>query len=360
MKKSFEIVGHIFSDQPLSTCSKDLMDREGGNNKPVPIPFCDTKNGMRMFFPGTGIRGTIRRACRDAIRIAVTKKTGNPTPFNIDEIYLSTLGGIKGKGEMTRVSVAHLEHWRTVNPQLSIFGAGDAGFLGFVDGKLGVSNAVCVNDCEALIMSGARTDEFYRNTEQVQFLTPEDCQELVSRSQGGSDVAKIKALIDSLQAKRKKVQRGSGDVAAELEQIDAQIVELESKKTAVIKDSNTSDNSIGRPLAGYKCIPEGQQLRHRMILGSVTEIELGLLLAGLNVWSRMPLIGAHRATGCGLVSAEWVVNEIGDDGKFEIGQIKIGDFNPALITGEKLSEAFNAFNVFAQSDALNFKIPVLE
>jgi hypothetical protein len=83
-------------------------------------------------------------------------------------------------------------------------------------------------------------------------------------------------------------------------------------------------------------------------------------LAGLDEFSRKPIIGAHFSTGCGLVSAEWKVYEVDQSGKNEIGTIRIGDFSPINIDGEKLNEAMNEFEAFMNSKQWNFSIPAAE
>lgn len=350
MKKTYIFEGTIFSEQPLATCSKDLMDREGVQDGPVPVPSCSTELGKRLMFPGTGIRGTLRRKTRDAIRKRVSEITGKEKPFTLDEIYLATLGGIKGKGAEDKNSVAHIAEWRAKNPQLSIFGAGDAGFLNFVDGNLSVGNAICIEACRPEIFSGARTDEFYRDKSQVNYLTEDDVHDLIARSKGNNESSRLKKHIDVLKKSLLKARKDGN--REEAERLEAEIADADGKKS--------DSNSVGMPLAGFMAIPEGQKLRHRMILTQTTEVELGLMLAGLDEFSRFPIIGAHFATGCGLVSAEWMVYEAGPSGKVEIGVVKAGDFSPITLDGGKLNSAFEAFENFMHSKQWNFSIPSAE
>lgn len=358
--KGFVFQGQITAVQPLATCSKDLLDREGGGEKPIPIPSCSTGKGMRLYFPGTGIRGTMRRAVLAAIREEVTMKTGNATPFSLDEHYLGVLGGIKGDGGMERSSVAHLADWREKNPLLSMFGAGDAGFLGFVRGNLDVGNAICVNagPQSASTFSGARTDEFYRNTEQVKFLSEDDVATLVRRAKGGKGASELKAQIKKAEGELKKAQKlNDGSALTIQENIKSLTKELELLK----EESGTSDNSIGRPLAGYKAIPIGEEMTHRIKLLQSNDIELGCLLAGLNHFSLTSCsIGAHASVGCGEIAATWTVYELTPNGKKEIGRVSLGDFEPLVIEGEKLVAAMGEFKSFMQSDLPNFVIPTLE
>lgn len=358
MKKVFVFEGAITSEQPLATCSKSLLDSEGGENKPTPIPSCNTKMGKRLMFPATGLRGALRRAVRDAVRNRVIEITGNEKPFSLDECYLHTLGGIKGKGEEERKSVAHDAEWRVKNPLLSLFGAGDAGFLGFMTGNISIGNAICIDDCKADIFSGARTDEFYRDRAQVEYLSDDDIGMLIKRAKGGKTSSEINGQVKKLEIELKKaIKAGDSEKEASMKAV---LSNLSEQLSEVKESSGTSDNSIGRPLAGWQTIPQGQELSHRMILAQSDDIELGLVLAGLDVFSRLSMIGAHFASGCGLVSARWTVYEIDKIGKIEIGNISIGDFSPIQITGEKLNTAFVAFEEFMANKKWDFSIPTLE
>lgn len=357
MKKVYVLEGVITSDQPLATCSKALLDSESVKDFATPVPSCDTKMGKRLMFPATGLRGTLRRAVRDAVRMRVAAITGNEKPFSLDETYLHTLGGIKGSGEQERKSVAHEAEWRGLNPLISLFGAGDAGFLGFVTGNLSVGNAICINECQPDIFSGARTDEFYQNRGQAAFLSDSDVEALVKRAKGGKDASEIKKQVKLREAELKKANKaGQVEVA---EALNAQLLELQSDLDSVKEKSGTTDNSIGRPLAGWQTIPQGQEMNQKMILAQSDETELGFILAGLDQFSRFPVIGAHFAAGCGLISGEWTVYEVQQAGKVEIGTVSIGDFSPITIKGEALAQAFAAFDAFMLSKKWNFSIPTL-
>jgi hypothetical protein len=358
MKNLFVLEGLITSEQPLATCSKDLMEREGGDRKPTPVPSCNTALGRRLMFPGTGLRGALRRSARDAIRQRITKITLNEKPWTLDEVYLATLGGIKGAGEQERSSVAHEAAWREKNPLLSLFGAGDAGWLGFVSGNISVGNAICKNDCQPEIFSGARTDEFYRDKTQIQFLSDDDIQSLIKRAKGGKSAAEIRSQIKKLETDiRKASKAGNTEKTAELQ---TTLSDLTEQLSTVKGTSGTSDNSIGMPLAGWQAIPQGEEMTHRIILSQTNDVELGLMLAGLDVFSRSPLIGAHYATGCGLISGSWTIHEVTEAGKIDIGKITIGDFSPIQITGDKLHAALAAFETFMINKQWDFSIPTME
>ena len=91
--RTFVVEGQITAEAPLATCSKDLKDREGRDNTPMPVPTTQTEKGLRLMFPATGIRGALRRRARDVLRATAIAVTGNEKPFSLDQHYFLTLGG---------------------------------------------------------------------------------------------------------------------------------------------------------------------------------------------------------------------------------------------------------------------------
>lgn len=354
-QRTFVIEGHLKSESPLATCSKDLKDREGRDNQPMPVPTTVTEFGKRLMFPATGIRGALRRRARDILRNAVIAARGTPTPFTLDEHYFLTLGGIKGEGAQERSSVALEAGWRKKNPLLSMFGAGDAGVLGFVQGRLSVGNAVARDAMDPVIFSGARTDDFYRDKSQVRYLSEMDIQSLISRAKGGKDRSLLQAEIKTVERDMKKAQRDGK--AEQADALKARVEALEAEVIAVKKDTGTSDNAIGRPLAGWQAIPQGCTMDHRMLLVRSNEIELGFLIETINGFAMDPVLGAHFAAGHGLVSGEWVVYEADLNGRRELGAIGLRPYEPLQVTGEELTAARGAFKDFIDRKEWDFSIP---
>lgn len=352
--KTYVLTGGFFTEQPIATCSKDLNDREGGSGKPIPVPHTTTAAGRRLYFPATGIRGKLRRCARDVVRDLVIAKTGKTTPFTLDEHYMLTLGGVKGDAASEKASVAHEAYWREKNPLLSIFGAGDAGMLGFVTGHLSVGNAICKDDVEETVFSGARTDEFYRDRVQVSYLSPEDITSLVMRAEGNRDSSSLKKDLKAAEAALKKAKR-QGDAEAEaVAQADVQ--RLEAEIDAVKSESGTGAVSVGMPLAGWKAIPQGQHLDQSMFLQRSNPVELGLLVAALDRFSLAPVLGAHSANGCGLVSGEWSVAEVTANGRRALGAIRVRPFDRLEIDGPELADAMKSFLDHASAHG-DFRLP---
>lgn len=353
--RTFDFTGTFTAVQPLATCSKDLNDKGGGSGKPIPVPSLKKSAGEHLYFPATGIRGALRRSARDLIRNMVIEKTGNPTPFSLDQHYFLTLGGIKGSGDMDRSTVAMENHWRSVNPLLSLFGAGDAGVLGFVTGHLSVSNAVTKLPCEPVQFSGARSDDIYRDKQQARFLTDDDLDSLIARSQGNKSRSVLQSQVKALEKDLKKHKTDAEKSAA----LQAQIDSLKAQITSVKGETGADDVSVGMPLAGWQAIPEGETLDVRFTLYRATDVELGLFLKALNQFALFPVLGAHRANGNGLVSGSWTVDEVGT-ARTAIGTINFDALTPMEIHGDVLTNAVKAFDEWFASGQHDFSIPHAE
>lgn len=351
---TYILTGHLKAEQPLATCSKDLIDREGGSGRPTPIPTTMTAEGRVLYFPATGIKATLRRNALSSIHRHVVAQTGVATPFSLDEQYFLTLGGIKGKGEMDRASVMHEAIYRMRNPLLSLFGAGDAGDLGFVTGRLQVGNAYAETGVQAEVFSGARTDLFYRDKTLISRLSEEDVNDLIARARGGRTTSQINAEVKLLSAQLRKHR---DKTSAEAIEIEAKISLLEAEKARVKTESGAADVSVGMPLAGYKAIPAGSKLSQRLHLMGSQPVELGLLIAAFREWSMSPMIGAHAATGCGMVSGFWEVFTPTPSGKQSLGTITMHPFEGVDVVGEGLEAAEQAYLAFMNSKTYDFSIP---
>ncbi|MFG6179640.1 hypothetical protein ACGTN6_20620, partial [Halomonas sp. THAF12] len=260
-RSNYVFEGRITAEQPLATCSKDLLDREGGKNKPVPVPHTQTAQGPRLMFPATGLRGTLRRRVRDVVRQRVIEITGKDKPFDLDTHYMLTLGGIKGSGEEDKTSVLRIQEVRDSNPLLNLFGAGDAGTVGFMSGRLSVGNAICDEASEPAIFSGARADDLYRDPDQLAFMGDADLMNLADRSKGNRARSQLKAQRSQLTRDyyTAKAEQASNN---RLDAIQSQMAEVDAEMDR-IKAETGSDNSVSMPLAGWQAIPVGARMSHR-------------------------------------------------------------------------------------------------
>lgn len=355
---TYIFTGHIFADEPLSTCSKDLKDREGEKNKPTPIPYQQTSSGPVYYFPSSGIRGSLRRAAASVVLDKTIERTGEQKPFSLDEHYAMVLGGVKGSEIQERFGITLVEGVLAKNPLLAVFGAGDGGVLGFVEGKLAVGSAYCEPGVEPVVFSGARTDEFFRSPDRVKYLSDDDLSALVGRSIANRESSLAKKEVDGLTAEMKKIARSTEDAdIARVAAIKEQIASIEEARDKSLKDAGAKSVSVGLTLAGYKAIPRGEKLEHTLKLFRANEIELGLLLATLQRFALEPILGAHSANGLGTVSACWSVRQVNTTGVTELGSVSFDPFANLNIKGEVLRGALAAFNDFILNGPADFSIP---
>lgn len=355
----YVLEGEIKAEQPLATCSAALKEAEGGKGKPIPVPHMLTPEGNRLYFPATGIRGKLRRALRDVLRANEIQRTGNDKPLSLEQHYLLTIGGIKGKEETDKASVDQEAQWRERNVLLSLFGAGDAGCMGMVHGRLAVGNAICESVSQPHIFSGVRSDDLYRDRSQIEFLSKADISALVAQSQGNRDASSIKREIAALDKARKAARIAKE--ADRVETLSEQIERLEADMDNV-KAETGAKMSVGMPLDGWQAIPAGAVMYHRFMLNNAKAVELGALLAALDQFTAMPVLGAHLAAGCGLVSARWELFKVVPGvGKTSLGVLVLEPFAGALnIEAPADSEIFDArqaFQDYLAGDQFNLSIP---
>lgn len=356
-KKTYILRGTLTAIEPLATASKELVD-EGkkiyGANSPVPVPSFHTQEGTHLYFPATGLRGTLRRALRDVVRQNLIKRGSEG--LLIDEHYLLTLGGIKGAGAEDRSSVKQEEEWRTRNVLLSLFGAGDAGFLSFVQGKTSIANAICSASIKPMAITGARTNDLFANREGLDFLADSEIDNLVARAAGNAKASAIRKEIGLKTAALQKAKRAGDDDTDALTQ---DIEKLNASLDKTLKDSKASSVSVGMPLAGFQAIPPYSIMDHTIKIFNATAEELGGMIAALNQFSLNPTIGAHRAVGCGEVKAQYTMFEVTATGSHPIASIAVGGYMPMEVSNQtdSFDSAVNAFNAYLESDDFDLSVP---
>lgn len=354
---AYRFDGHLVAKEPLATCAKDLKDRASSDG-PTPIPSITRGDGSRsLYFPATGIAGTLRRKALKAVHGFLQAHTGSSTPLSLDEHYMNTLGGIKGAGAEDKSTVQHEATVRAQNPILSLFGAGDAGFIGFMTSNLEIANAIAPSNVKPHVFNGARSNLFYRDAESRSWLSDGDLDLLVQQAEGGSDASKIKAAVKKLKIEQKRIYRTDPE---RNEAIDAEVLALEAEIKVIEKETGAKENAVGRPLAGYSTIPMDTVMSHQMRLFRSNDIELGLVIAALNEWAMEPVIGAHRARGCGMVSVSYEVSRIEPTGLVNLGTLTMTPFEPVIVDGDELKRAQQAFIDFMESKTYSFAIPTQE
>ena len=256
------------------------------------------------YFPATSLRGAIRRAGRNLVRRAVIQNTGEQTPWSVDTHYMLTQGvdtTNKTLAEKTSGAIGVEKPLREENPLLSLFGRWK------LPGHLGIDNAIPENtDCLYVEGRGARSNDFNRDPDQIQFLDADEATRLKRMLEQDALAAEETGDLDDQIKVLKKDVRGLDD-DDEKKEIQEQIKALEALKKAVKLAKDGSQESIQRPIEGFEAIQPGTRMQHRMLLQNATDLELGLFLACLREFSRNPYVGGHRALNCGEIQGHWSV-----------------------------------------------------
>ena len=108
------------------------------------------------------------------------------------------------------------------------------------------------------------------------------------------------------------------------------------------------------PKLEYEAIPAGTVLNHRMFLKNVSDVQLGLFVAGLARFAEDPRFGAHRAHGCGQVCMEYRVKRIEGASARPVGDLSVDpdrwhdDENSLSLSG-RLAEWLDAWNASSET-----------
>ncbi|WP_415912242.1 hypothetical protein [Neptuniibacter sp. QD37_11] len=306
---TYRFTGEITAEEGLA------VSRPGDNfspsDKTARLPRAGAKtHGSPVYFPSSTIRGAIRRACRDLVYRACKQSTQEEKPWTLTTHMMNSIGvdiTDKTLNEKTSGLVSQEGELRDKNPLLSLFGRWK------LAGHWGIGNAHPKSDnCVYLEGSGARTNEFVRSPDQVEWLKEDDQDLLVRMINEDSEVSEKKNAIKSqINQLKKQAMNASteGDKKSLFDQIRAH--EAEIKKIGEAKEG--SQNSIQRPLDGFEAIRRGTVMDHKMILENSTGLELGLALASLREFARKPYMGAHKNYNFGQVSGQWTVRTWAED-----------------------------------------------
>lgn len=350
---TFIFDGVIKTEMPFSTCSKDLAESVS-KDKPRPVPVIYINNERRGVIPATGLRGgMLRRPLYQHMLTAEILRTGNETPYTLEAFHMNIIGGVKGSEKNEKNTVEDDAYWRSKNPIISIFGAGAAGYLNMMAGKLCVGNAITQEPMIEYVSSGARRDPFQHDKSAMQHLSEEEKAKYFAEASLINANSKYAKEIEKLTAKLVAAQtKGDADKVSELE------AELDEVKKA--RENNPDKNAIGRPLAGWKAIPQGKLLDHTMRLTRANAIELGAVLSALSTFAvERPFVGAHYAQGNGMISAKWNVSVAGLDYPQPVllGSVIMTPDHIIELTSDPLKQALKMFNDALAAGEFDLSVP---
>jgi len=166
------------------------------------------------------------------------------------------------------------------------------------------------------------------------------------RSRKAGEVKEIRRRI----ASAKKAGQDTSELEQSLEEAERAVEEAEKAQAKILG----SDVSLLLPLPGYEAIPAGTVLNHRMFLKNVSDVQLGLFMAGLARFAEDPRFGAHRAHGCGQVCMEYQAKRIKGASADWVGDLSIDpdrweDNESSLSLTGQLAEWLDAWNASSET-----------
>lgn len=340
--------GHVTLLSPLAISMPGTAPAKATDPQPPPVTTIYREGeGLveTVYLPSHSFRGPLRRAGTQEI-FRERKGAGLEAPFDLRTGYMLNIGGTRGRGSNSLYyDVAGREALRDRNVQIAVFGAADTGDQFFVEGRLAIDHAhptspIPVTACPAF--PAMRADDMLRSPEK--FLSILDAGapaawELLHKAAGEASALKKErksTLAAAMKAKAEKDQTKQKSMLERVREIDL-----------ALEDGG---QSIAMPLAGYRAIPAGTVLEHRMVLNSDRPAELGLVLAAIRGFADYPYLGGHRAHGCGRFSARWTLERRANRQVTSLGEIGIDGEGDATIPSTAEIDAARAAFVAACKD----------
>ena len=315
--QTFLFTGTITTRQPLAYSPPDHQDR--GRKSLLPRMTVPTAAGPMntVFVSGSTIRGKLRHACAD-VYLERERQQGRQVDY---ERYLALkVGGVKGSSDEGRVDLRKRREFLEAEPFLDLFGAGSSR-IGWIHSRLDVGAAIPAEPVEPIVLNGVQRDATL-DPILLEILDDDEIGKVLdglkanrTRSQKASEVRDIKRRI----ASARKAGQEISELEWSLEAAEQAVKDAEKAQADILG----SDVALLLPLPGYEAIPSGTVLNQRLFLKNVSEIQLGIFMAGLARFAEDPRFGAHRAHGCGQVCMKYQIKRLDGVDVHPVGDLSI-------------------------------------
>ena len=332
-RHNLELRGTVTTATPFANSPAECK----GPDKEQLLPRMPVRlNGGGMvdspFISASAIRGVLRRAAAEEV-VELFRARGEQARFA--DWLLWSVGGVKGD-EKEGCSPRDRHDYIEGNPLVALFGAGAAGAGGMIGSKLHIAHAIPDFEIKPPKVESARAHE--DKSLRLLEVLPEDEQEAAwqytlanrDRSQIKKDLKKAEQELRAAKSKAKELGEGI------ISQLDQKVRDLQQMlEEAVVAQKRLGiTNPIGMTLPGYEVIPAGARIPHRMSLDAASLSQVGLFFAALRRFARDPVIGAHRAHGCGRIRGEYAVIQREGDQRRRLGTLDFGEPEDAQKSGE--------------------------
>lgn len=314
------ILSGIITTKATVSVSPPDSGTDGNNNSyaaRLPI-YVGGEKQTTGYIPAATFRGTLRRN-------AFYNDTNGEKPLK--QIYEEVLGqdaeSEQKKGD-TGIDLQALKEERESKPIIDLFGAG----MKF-KGKLQMSHAIPETPVDNVKVTGVRKD-LDEDPNVISKLSDKDLIAWQERNSANHHKTIYQAQLDALEKKKKK---DDSIKSAELKEINKQIKTLEKAIETENSKMLGMKNSTLQPTA-YYALPTGVELNQSIRIMNANDSNIKMLFDALDTFSLYPVLGAHVARGSGEVSANYTVKLIEDDEVKQLGSIKLGGFDHAVLSDE--------------------------
>ncbi|MBK7519387.1 MAG: hypothetical protein IPJ33_15610 [Gammaproteobacteria bacterium] len=313
IKTSITTVGPLSIAMPVPEGARENAFR----NAPVMARGIDADGNLQLtgYLPATTLRGFLRRAAVLPDMAQAAKKGAH---YTLQRAYSELIGqDSESEKSAEDVDLIAIRAARDASPVLDLFGSG----LG-IKSRLSVSHFLPAVNVLPQPFSGTRKD--LDDTEEAfELLADPEKETFFARSAANSQRARAAALVGALERKIRTAKRVGMDLSAlEAEKEVAQA--LADKYEAQMGDMRNSSRTI----LTWWALPAGLVLSGRMVIERDQPRDIDLIMRGLAALSLNPVLGAHRARGCGEIAGKF---DFYRDGTL-FRRVVSGDYAPAEIT----------------------------
>ena len=139
-----------------------------------------------------------------------------------------------------------------------------------------------------------------------------------------------------------------------MSRLDARLAELRKAHDEAVELAGSAVSI--KQVINYLAAPAGTVFLSELVVRDGTDVDLGLLIDGLEGLSRNPFVGAQQARGCGKIAFAYSVDELREGTRRPLATITGGNFSELTIspadelTGERIAKAREAVAKLVNSD----------
>lgn len=297
---------------PISISAPATQSGAGGGMPTMPL---HGKSAV-PYIPASTLRGRLRRAVVMPLAEAAAKAG---KPWKLDRFYAYVIGqDTESEQKSETIDLGKVAAMRKAEPILDLFGIGLT-----LRGRLVVSHLLPTDACEVITITGTRRD-LDDDEGALDLASDEDRAAFVARGTANADRVgheqTVKGLERKIAAERRK------DKNADVSELQAALGVAKTAAEDAAARMGQMRNST-RTLIEHQAMPAHVSLAGRIVVRNERDGDLNMLLGAFDALSRMPLIGAHTARGCGEVSMKITVMRDTQ----HVATVEVGGFRPATV-----------------------------